>query len=227
MFKVLSVNQTLHLRAFQDRWTFLNQHDDSFDWLGFLDKSNLLKIPDCRSFSVLKTLTGYRPYSYSIKGKPCSRSCLLCSKFSLTELVLKRRSASPFPFCDKSPWYPRASLLCTILQNLQFPHLLSFELKTMSWIFPYTGAENPIYPPVFPGIFPWLARVSIPRASRWHVHNKCISKNIKSWWQPCPLLQPIRAVFKWKQSIATRWFDFLQYVEEDKGHMIWPSDPNV
>ena len=94
MFKVLSVNQTLHLRAFQDRWTFLNQHNDSFDWLGFLDKSNLLKIPDCRSFSVLKTLTGYRPYSYSIKGKPCSRSCLLCSKFSLTELVLKRRSAS-------------------------------------------------------------------------------------------------------------------------------------
>ena len=28
------------------------------DWLGFLDKPNLLKIPECRSFSVLKTLTG-------------------------------------------------------------------------------------------------------------------------------------------------------------------------
>ena len=40
---------------------------DSLDWLGFLDKSNLLKIPDCRSFSVLKTLTGYRPYGQSVQ----------------------------------------------------------------------------------------------------------------------------------------------------------------
>ena len=42
---------------------------DSLDWLGFLDRSNLLKIPDCRSFSVLKTLTGYWPYSYSDSRK--------------------------------------------------------------------------------------------------------------------------------------------------------------
>ena len=39
---------------------------DSLDWLGFLAKSNLLKIPDCRSFSVLKTLTGYRSCSHSL-----------------------------------------------------------------------------------------------------------------------------------------------------------------
>ena len=33
----------------------------SLDWMVVLDKSKLLKIPDCRSFNVLKTLTGYRP----------------------------------------------------------------------------------------------------------------------------------------------------------------------
>ena len=33
----------------------------SLNWMVVLDKSNLLKIPDCRSFNVLKTLTGYRP----------------------------------------------------------------------------------------------------------------------------------------------------------------------
>ena len=30
-------------------------------------------------------------------------------------------------------------------------------LKTMSWIFPSPGVENPIYPPVLPNIFPGLA----------------------------------------------------------------------
>jgi len=48
-------------KVFLDRLIFLNR-----DKLGFLDKSNLLKITDCRSFSVLKTLTGYRPYSQSV-----------------------------------------------------------------------------------------------------------------------------------------------------------------
>ena len=33
-----------------------------FNWLRFLDKSNLLKIPDWGSFSVLKTLTCYQLY---------------------------------------------------------------------------------------------------------------------------------------------------------------------
>ena len=42
---------------------------DSLGWLGFLDKSNLLKIPDCRLFSVLKTLPSYRPYSHSVKNR--------------------------------------------------------------------------------------------------------------------------------------------------------------
>ena len=48
-------------KAFQDRLTY-----DSLNWLRFLDKSNLLKIPDWGSFIVLKTLTGYRPYSHSV-----------------------------------------------------------------------------------------------------------------------------------------------------------------
>ena len=46
-FSEPSVNQTLDLGSTVD----------NLDWLGFLDKSNVLKIPDCRSFSVLKTMT--------------------------------------------------------------------------------------------------------------------------------------------------------------------------
>ena len=61
-----------------------------------------------------------------------------------------------------SPCLPSA-----ILQNLQFPHLLPFELiKKISWIFPSPGAENPIYPPVFAEIFPWLARGSHENRSK-------------------------------------------------------------
>ena len=51
-------------KAFQDHLAFLNQHD-SLAWLGSLDKSNLLKIPDCQLFRVLKTLTGSRPEKVS------------------------------------------------------------------------------------------------------------------------------------------------------------------
>ena len=51
-------------KAFQDRLAFLNQHD-SLAWLGSLDKSNLLKMPDCQLFRVLKTLTGSLPEKVS------------------------------------------------------------------------------------------------------------------------------------------------------------------
>ena len=70
---------------------------------GFLDKSNLLKIPDCRSFSVLtKTLTGYRPYSHSVfkylfnKGATFDPTLKLtfkteeCAKKDLNEIVRLR-----------------------------------------------------------------------------------------------------------------------------------------
>ena len=47
------------------RLTFLNRHMIVwFSWI-FLDLWNLLKRQDCRSFSILKTLTGFRPYIYS------------------------------------------------------------------------------------------------------------------------------------------------------------------
>ena len=40
---------------------------DGLVWLGFFDLSKLLKkISDCRSFSVLKILNGYRPYSRNL-----------------------------------------------------------------------------------------------------------------------------------------------------------------
>ena len=40
---------------------------DGLIWLGFFDLSKLLKkISDCRPFSVLKILNGYRPYSRSL-----------------------------------------------------------------------------------------------------------------------------------------------------------------
>ena len=42
------INVSLEIyKAFQDGLTFLNRHNDSLDRLGFLDKSNLLKILDC------------------------------------------------------------------------------------------------------------------------------------------------------------------------------------
>ena len=47
-------------------------------WVGWESyKSNLLKIPDCRLFSVFKTLTGlYRLYSHSEKENTESLHCL-------------------------------------------------------------------------------------------------------------------------------------------------------
>ena len=58
-------------KAFQDRLTFLNQHMIVwFSWI-LLDLWNLLKRQDCRSFSTLKTLTGYRPYSRGPGGDIC------------------------------------------------------------------------------------------------------------------------------------------------------------
>ena len=65
-----------------------------------------------------------------------------------------------------SPW-----LASVNFTKFRIPPPLSFELKTMSRIFPCPGAEKPIHPLVFPDIFPWLARGPTPGASRWHVHN--------------------------------------------------------
>ena len=67
-----------------------------------------------------------------------------------------------------SPW-----LASVNFTKFRIPPPLSFELKTMSRIFPCPGAEKPIHPLVFPDIFPWLARGPTPGASRWHVHNFC------------------------------------------------------
>ena len=71
----LNIDRPMHeiYKAFQDRLTFLCRHNDNLDWLGFLDKSNLLKIPDCRSFTVLKTLTSSRPEKSSKCHKTCFR----------------------------------------------------------------------------------------------------------------------------------------------------------
>ena len=65
-----------------------------------------------------------------------------------------------------SPW-----LASVNFTKFRIPPPLSFELKTMSRIFPCPGAEKPIHPLVFPDIFPWLARGPTPGASRWHVHK--------------------------------------------------------
>ena len=66
-----------------------------------------------------------------------------------------------------SPW-----LASVNFTKFRIPPPLSFELKTMSRIFPCPGAEKPIHPLVFPDIFPWLARGPTPGASRWHVHYR-------------------------------------------------------
>ena len=51
-------------KAFQDRLTFLNRHMIVWFSCIFFDLWNLLKGQDCRSFSILEALTGYRPYSH-------------------------------------------------------------------------------------------------------------------------------------------------------------------
>ena len=51
---------------------------DSLVWLEFFDFSKLLKkISDCRTFSVLKILTGYRPYSRSLYYFPNKKTSVL------------------------------------------------------------------------------------------------------------------------------------------------------
>ena len=59
---------------------------DSLDRLRFLDKSNLLKIPDCLSFSV--ALTGYWPKSHSV--------LVICNgKFSFSHRTSQVEPSSP------------------------------------------------------------------------------------------------------------------------------------
>ena len=77
---------------------------DSLDRLRFLDKSNLLKIPDCPSFSVLKALTGYWSYSHSV--------LVICSgQFSFSHRTSQGEPSSPsFDTVFKSstlPWKNR------------------------------------------------------------------------------------------------------------------------
>ena len=58
-FSEPSVSQTLDVRSIKHfRIVWISRGSEIL-------KSNLLQIPDCRSFSVLKTLTGYWPYSHS------------------------------------------------------------------------------------------------------------------------------------------------------------------
>ena len=86
-----------------------------------------------------------------------------------------------------SLWLPSA-----ILHDLQFPHHFPFELKTMWRIFLSSRAENPIYPPVFLDIFPWLSRGSTPEASRWHhwhVHNYQHNSPVR--WAPASVYRSI------------------------------------
>ena len=58
----------------------------------------------------------------------------------------------------KSPWYLHG-WRPWILQNFEFPHP-----------FPWNSKQCREFSPVFPDIFPWLARGPTPGASRWHVH---------------------------------------------------------
>ena len=71
IFFSFKIGQTYTLTTFVDQKLSLSVYSkstyDSLVWLGFFDLSKLLKkISDCRSFSVLKILTGYRPYSRSL-----------------------------------------------------------------------------------------------------------------------------------------------------------------
>ena len=70
-FFSFKIRETYTLTTFVDHKLSLSVYSkstyDSLVWLRFFDLSKLLKkISDCRSFSVLKILTGYRPYSRSL-----------------------------------------------------------------------------------------------------------------------------------------------------------------
>ena len=72
---------------------------------------------------------------------------------------------------DKSLWDP-CELCCLWfykILNSPMPPIF-FEPKTMMWIFPSPGEDNPIHLIIFLHIFPWLARGCTPGGSRWHVH---------------------------------------------------------
>ena len=72
IFFPFKIEETYTLPTFVDQKlsfsVFSKSTYDSLVWLGFFDLSKLLKkkILDCWSFSVLKILTGYRPYSRSL-----------------------------------------------------------------------------------------------------------------------------------------------------------------
>ena len=61
------------------------------------------------------------------------------------------------------------------------PPPLFSEPKTMTWIFPFPGEDNPIHLVIFPHKFPWLARGPTPGGSRWHVHY---GRWLLSWFKP-------------------------------------------
>ena len=73
-FFSFKIEETYTLTTFVDQKLSLSVYSkstyDSLVWLRFFDLSKLLKkkkkISDCRSLSVLKTLTGYRPHSRSL-----------------------------------------------------------------------------------------------------------------------------------------------------------------
>ena len=74
-FFSFKIGETHTLTTFVDQKLSLSVYSkstyDSLVWLGFFDLCKLLKkISDCRSFSVLKILTGYRPYSRSLHYFP-------------------------------------------------------------------------------------------------------------------------------------------------------------
>ena len=76
IFFSFKIEETYTLTTFVDQKQSLSVLSksmyDSLVWLAFLDLSKLLKnIMDCRSFSILKILTGYRPYSHSLYHFPC------------------------------------------------------------------------------------------------------------------------------------------------------------
>ena len=79
------------------------------------------------------------------------------SPFYITSIYGLGKAANP----------PDISWLASVnFSKFLIPPPLSFELETMSQIFPCPGVEKPIHPLVFPDIFPWLARGSTPGASR-------------------------------------------------------------
>ena len=157
----------------------LNDVSCSVSWESFWDSV----WPDCRYCKISCFILLWRASFLSVNitsvsiswTSVCWQPRLLCSKFSLNELVLRRRNASHFikPFFRFIPMIYIPVGTVRHFTKFAIPHPLPFKHKTMSWIFSSPKGKESNLSPCIPRHIPLLvlSRGSTLGANRWHVHK--------------------------------------------------------